>query len=246
MRLAEGEGIWPRLRAGSSNFIGNLNYFHLQPIKYQKKLLTRIGKGDIVIPESCVGNAVRATLEKNRPKVSQSQSNALDAPTESTPGSLSRWYPKRRETSSTTNPGTSPYESHNPLSQAVASLSTKLSGSGRKDDRISTPSSATREHEERHRAAQVSDRRDIPPTVATTSTAPHNRRRTNSISSPSTNHFVPRDPMSLGTRVLTRPAERQEGFISRRSVTSTPTAVGGMPASRESRVAARAAIPESK
>ena len=26
--------------------------------KYQKKILTRIGKGDIVIPESCVGNAV--------------------------------------------------------------------------------------------------------------------------------------------------------------------------------------------
>ena len=211
--------------------------------EYQKKILALIGKSKIVIPESCVGDAVKATLEKNRPKVSQSQSNALGAPTESTP---SRW---RRKTthSPSTNPGMSssgPHEAHNSLSQAFASLSTKISGSGRKDDRLSTPSSATREHEERHRAAQISERRDIPPTAATTSTAPP--RRTSSISSPSTNHFVPRDPMSLGTRVLTRPAERQEGFISRRSVTSTPAAVGGMPASRESRVAARAAIPESK
>ena len=231
--------------------------------KYQKKLLTRIGKGDIVIPESCVGNAVRATLEKNRPKVSQSQSNALDAPTESTRGSLSRWYPRRRETSSTTNSGTSPSESHNPLSQAFASLSTKLSGSGRKDDRISAPSSATREHEERHRAAQVSERRDIPLTVATTSTTPHNRRRTSPISSPSTNHFVPRDPKttgaaSLGTKVLTRPTERkerapQESLKPRKSVTSTPAAavtskeIQSTPISRESRVAARAAnIPVPK
>ena len=230
--------------------------------EYQKKILALIGKSKIVIPESCVGDAVKATLEKNRPKVSQSQSNALGAPTESTP---SRW---RRKTthSPSTNPGMSssgPHEAHNSLSQAFASLSTKISGSSRKDDRLSTPSSATREHEERLRAAQVSERRDIPPTVATTSTTPHNRRRTSPISSPSTNHFAPRDPKttgtaSLGTKVLTRPTERkerapQESLKPRKSVTSTPAAAvtsketQSTPISRESRVATRAAnIPVPK
>ena len=48
--------------------------------EYQKKILALIGKSKIVIPESCVGDAVKATLEKNRPKVSQSQSQSPPRP----------------------------------------------------------------------------------------------------------------------------------------------------------------------